>query len=94
MSVIQIGSLGGNGPYMSDYGLMFVEGDTVRIRFWDGWPEEKIEFNRTNKIATAAALAYCKKLQARVHAEREAAYDTWRAKPWWWRLFNRRWRPE
>lgn len=90
MAYVQIGSGGGNGPLISDYGLMRIRGDIATIRFWDGWPEEEIKFDHTDATATAAALAHCRELAAGVEAKWRAAQAEWRAQPWWRKLFRRK----
>ena len=85
---IQLG--GDRGPYISNYGLMYVDGDTATIRFWDGWPEREIKFRHTDEAEKEAALFHCRQLAAEVDHKRTVAQAEWETQPWWWKLFHRK----
>jgi hypothetical protein len=87
-SHLQIGAPHGNGPFLSNFGLMYLSGDTATIKLWDGWPEREISFNHTDSAAVAAAFARCQELEAEVQAERIALAAMMAARPWWRKLLR------
>jgi len=86
-SYIQIGR--GNGPILSDVGLLYVHGSRATLKVWG--TTEKIEFNWEDEQECDDVLARARAMMADAIAKNDAKNDAeWEARPWWRKLFQRK----